>query len=191
MENEPERKAMLRFINSRYETLFCIPDGEQIRMTRACGVSSVRTCTCVSPGDEYHVQVGNEVYHICEFAEYCEEAGVLCAPVNPSPDAMLDYYEIYQIRDVVNVAYSFCPYEEAKGKITRADYRRVYAASYTPHQSMDMIYYRHTCDHRPRKESMRALSVSDVIVIHQAGTVSAWYVDDAGFKKIPDFMEES
>jgi hypothetical protein len=37
---------------------------------------------------------------------------------------------------------------------------------------------------------MRALSVSDVIVIHQAGAVSAWYVDDAGFKKISDFMEE-
>ena len=63
---EPDKsKRRIRFIDSEYNTLFYIPDGASIVMTRMDGSSVIRPCTYI---DDYHTLVGSNVYHICEFA---------------------------------------------------------------------------------------------------------------------------
>lgn len=67
----------IRFIDSSYNELFRIADGEKIIITDAMGEKAERTCRYI---DEYHTQVGNNLYHICEFAECMERSGASYAP---------------------------------------------------------------------------------------------------------------
>ncbi len=66
----------IRFITSKYDTLFRIPDG---------GVVEVRfpdrafTAKCEYL-DDYHTKVGNSIFHICEFAEFIEGQGGMVRP---------------------------------------------------------------------------------------------------------------
>jgi len=70
----------IRFIDSGYNTLFYVPDGGNVVLTRSNGEKLIRSCKFL---DEYHVQVGNYVYHICEFAERMESNGTTYAPEEP------------------------------------------------------------------------------------------------------------
>jgi hypothetical protein len=70
-------KKMIRFINSRYEDLFLVPDGGNVVLSYSDGVTVIRTCRYI---DEYHTQVGARIFHICEFAELMERNGTKYAP---------------------------------------------------------------------------------------------------------------
>lgn len=62
----------IRFIDSKYNELFRIRDGENIEITLDTGEKISRECKYI---DDYHTQIGNNVYHICEFAELMERNG--------------------------------------------------------------------------------------------------------------------
>lgn len=62
----------IRFIDSGYRKLFRLPDGEKITITNADGEKRDFTCRYI---DEAHLEVGNNLYHICEFAERMERSG--------------------------------------------------------------------------------------------------------------------
>ena len=66
----PEGKD-IRFIDSHYNDLFRIPDGGHIQIDYG-NETVVKPCTFI---DEYHTQVGNNVFHICQFAEVMERNG--------------------------------------------------------------------------------------------------------------------
>ena len=68
----------IRFINSHYKELFRIPDGGKIKIHLAWNEDQVRTCRYI---DDYHVEVGDNLYHICEFAERMEQNGHTYEPV--------------------------------------------------------------------------------------------------------------
>lgn len=67
----------IRFIDSRYKELFCIPDGEKITVTLGWGKKKEYACRYI---DEYHTEVGGHLYHICEFAERMEQNGSVYEP---------------------------------------------------------------------------------------------------------------
>lgn len=69
----------IRFIDSNYNTLFYVQDGDNIAVTRD-GVLRQYECRYI---DEAHVEVGNELYHICQFAEIMERNGSTYATVSP------------------------------------------------------------------------------------------------------------
>lgn len=74
----------IRFIDPHYKELFCIPDGDKIRITYADGEK--RDCTCRYI-DDYHVEVGNgwnSLLHICQFAEMMERNGSMVIPLRSS-----------------------------------------------------------------------------------------------------------
>lgn len=48
----------------------------------------------------------------------------------------------------------------------------------------------HNSDHRPFARRMRSLSVSDVVVLTQAGKKTAYYTDSVGFKEVPEFLTQ-
>lgn len=59
----------IRFIDPNYKELFCIPDGRKIIITSSWGEKPERPCRFI---DEYHTEIGNNIFHICEFAERME-----------------------------------------------------------------------------------------------------------------------
>ena len=71
----------IRFIDPHYKELFRIPDGDKIRITLNDGEQLDRECRYI---DEYHLEVGNNLYHICEFAERMEQAGNTVIPLRSS-----------------------------------------------------------------------------------------------------------
>lgn len=71
----------IRFITPDYKEIFRIPDGDQVRITRSDKEVVDRTCRYI---DDYHVEVGNNLYHICEFAERMEQAGSSVVPLRSS-----------------------------------------------------------------------------------------------------------
>lgn len=70
----------IRFINLNYDELFCIPDGGKIRIIRSDGERCNKTCRYI---DDYHTEIGDRIFHICEFAEINEKNG---SKIEPSED---------------------------------------------------------------------------------------------------------
>ena len=68
----------IRFITPHYEEKFRLQDGDKIRITSSWGEKNDRPCRYI---DDYHVEIGSNLYHICEFAERMEYGGHTCEPV--------------------------------------------------------------------------------------------------------------
>lgn len=62
----------IRFIDPHYKELFRIPDGGKIIVSYAWGEKAEKICRFI---DEYHTEVGSNLYHICEFAERMHQNG--------------------------------------------------------------------------------------------------------------------
>lgn len=73
-ETLPERD--IRFINSHYDELFRIPDGGAIQI-QFPDETVIKSCFF---RDDYHTQVGQNMFHICEFAEIMERRGAIYSP---------------------------------------------------------------------------------------------------------------
>lgn len=72
----------IRFIDPHYKELFRIPDGGKIIIHYAWGEKTEKTCRFI---DEYHTEVGSNLYHICEFAERMEQNGHSYEPKPQEP----------------------------------------------------------------------------------------------------------
>ena len=68
----------IRFITPEYIEKFRISDGEKIRITFSDGEVKDRVCRYI---DDSHVEVGDDLYHICEFAERMEQCGATFIPL--------------------------------------------------------------------------------------------------------------
>lgn len=73
-EYNPDGKD-IRFIDSHYRDLFRIPDGGTIQVHYSDDSVVIKPCKFI---DEYHTQIGNNVFHICQFAELLERNGNYC-----------------------------------------------------------------------------------------------------------------
>ena len=185
---DPDKdKRVIRFIDSDYHTLFTIRDGESIVITRFDGEKLILPCTYI---DDYHTRIGSSVCHICEFAEMQERNGNLYVPSTPKISDEIGTYEIYQIPAIADVDYCFRPYAEAKGKLQNADYQRSYAGMFAKENSLEHLWAKHNSDRRPFACRMRSMSMSDIVVLTQAGKKTAYYADTIGFKEVPEFLAQ-
>lgn len=185
--NPDKNKRMIRFIDSEYHTLFSIQDGESIIITRFDGEKMIFPCKYI---DDYHVCIGNSAYHICELAETQKRSGNIYVPTAPKNSDEIGIYEVYQIPAIADVDYCFRSYDEAKGKLQNADYRRSYAGMYAKENSLENLWRKHNRNSRPFGRQMRALSVSDVVVLTQGNEKTAYYADTVGFKEVPEFLTQ-
>lgn len=71
----------IRFITPHYREIFRIADGDKIRITRFDGEKIDKVCRYI---DDYHTEVGDRLYHICEFAEIMERNGSKVTPLRSS-----------------------------------------------------------------------------------------------------------
>ena len=76
-----EARRGIRFIDPHYNEKFVIPDGDSIRVTYSNGKSEDSRCRYI---DYYHLEVGINLYHICEFAEITERNGNTVIPLRSS-----------------------------------------------------------------------------------------------------------
>ena len=96
----------IRFIDSRYNELFRIKDGENITITHSDGTKKDHKCTYIDPT---HTQIGSHTFHICEFAERMERGGSIYRPKN-TPSYILE-----QI-DQSEFEYMFRPNDENQNR---------------------------------------------------------------------------
>ena len=83
MSEGSEYENSIRFINSNYDELFRIPDGDTILVTFP-DRQFVEKCSYI---DDYHMKIGNSVYHICQYAEILEQNDARC---EPEPETQLE-----------------------------------------------------------------------------------------------------
>jgi hypothetical protein len=85
-----DKRKVIRFINSDYDTLFTVKDGESIKMTSGYD-GEVKTLK-VRYIDETHFELKgkySDTYHICQFAEIMERNGNKIEAI-PDQEPMLD-----------------------------------------------------------------------------------------------------
>uniref|UniRef100_UPI003AB8D337 YodL domain-containing protein n=1 Tax=Blautia sp. TaxID=1955243 RepID=UPI003AB8D337 len=108
-------------------------------------------------------------------------------PAKDSQPSSEDTYSIYQLRMVEKlIDYLFTPYSELQrnGKNVESDnYEQVYSGELKEGETLEDLYIRFNLDH-PMDFKGHSLSVSDVVVIHQEGQETAYYVDSLGFADI-------
>ena len=85
--NIEKARQDIRFVSSDYKELFRLPDGEQITIIQSDGARQNFVCRYI---DEAHVEVGDNLFHVCEFAERMERAGSRYEPTEtPLPPKCL------------------------------------------------------------------------------------------------------
>ena len=139
----------------------------------------------------YHDESGQRLLKSCEWM-----ADVDCPAVSireestPIVQDKDSTYEIYQIPSTEDCApYLFLTYAEAKDKLSAKDYVCVYTAPLEPGVLLDDIYDQHNRDDRPAAQTMRSLSMSDVIAVFGKSNTQAFYVDRTGYKEVPEFAK--
>lgn len=78
-----EEPKEIRFIYPDYQEKFRIPDGDQILVTYPTGERKAFVCKYI---DDYHVLIGRNAFHICEYAERLQRLG---ARVYPFPERQI------------------------------------------------------------------------------------------------------
>ena len=105
-----------------------------------------------------------------------------------------DTFTIYQLNDNAARDYHFRPLEELQEKgltVNMGNYDKVYDAALTPDMSLGRIFEKFNFD-RPEDFKGHSLSVSDVVVLHQNGTDTAYYVDSSTFVDVSEtFLHEN
>ena len=76
MSERNEHEHSIRFITTDYEELFRIPDSGTVLVTFP-DRQFAEKCSYI---DDYHLKVGNSVYHICQYAEILKQNGGHCEP---------------------------------------------------------------------------------------------------------------
>ena len=114
------------------------------------------------------------------------------APEQAQPQTQ-DTFSIYQLkRGDETRDFRFEPYDRlqvAGLAVDPANYDLIYTAPLAPDMSLDDIFTRFNIDH-PADFKGHSLSVSDVVVLHQAGQDTAHYVDSIGYQQVPEFLRE-
>jgi len=99
----------IRFITPHYKEKFKIEDGDMVRIRRFDGTSIDRVCRYI---DEYHVEIGHELYHICQFAEIMERNGHSVIPLRSSLPVVC-YGKVPEKRAIVMFERGFDGYRSA------------------------------------------------------------------------------
>ena len=104
-----------------------------------------------------------------------------------------DRFGIYQLKDTEetrDIRFMAMDYLEMEGiPVSRENYTLVYTGELKAGMSLDDIFTEFNVDH-PADFTGHSLSVSDVVVLHQDGENTSYYVDSVGYREIPEFTKE-
>ena len=126
----------IRFIDSHYNELFRLADGDKIIIRKPDGSCDTRNGLRDCPAayvcryiDDYHLEYGRNIRHICEFAELLESTGNIAVPLRASlPEQCYTYVAGMNMIAVINkgeIGYSDALKSYVKPAETRADVERL------------------------------------------------------------------
>ena len=151
------------------------------------GGEITRPCVYV---DDNRFAMGSDIHDTREFARTMENNGWTFRPETPGKGDICDTYEIYQLRDRPEAReYEFMPYSYAKGKLRPAHYQLAYEGVLARDVTLEDLYVKHNRDTRPFGLQMKAMSMSDVVVLNRRGERKAYYVDSVGFSECGEFLK--
>ncbi len=175
----------IRFIDTRYNTFFYVPNGQNVMLTALDGEKRSLRCEYI---DDTHAQIGNEVFHICQFAEACERASMIYKPEHPKKDDILDTYEIFQLPLIRPESYHNFDQQNEEKDLSPSDYEKVYHGMLPKKMTLENIYSKHSCIRPAFGKQIFPFSINDVVVITRGEKREAFYLSVAGFKEVPQFL---
>lgn len=90
----------IRFVTPQYKEKFVIDDCDKIRVTYEDGRYEDKYCRFI---DEYHLEVNDNIYHICEFAEKLMFNNATVIPLrNSLPDKCYYYDKTHNVIGIIN-----------------------------------------------------------------------------------------
>ena len=90
----------IRFITPDYKDIFRLKDGDRIRIIRKDGDTMNRRCRYI---DDFHVEVGDYCFHICEFAEKMQGINAKVIPLRSSlPEQCYVYVKSENVIGYIN-----------------------------------------------------------------------------------------
>ena len=90
----------IRFVTPQYKEKFVIDDCDKIRVTYEDGRYEDKYCRFI---DEYHLEVNDNIYHICEFAEKLMINNATVIPLrNSLPDKCYYYDKTHNVIGIIN-----------------------------------------------------------------------------------------
>lgn len=103
-------------------------------------------------------------------------------------------YSIYQLEQnehTRDIRFESMDYLLERGlRVNRDNYLLSYAGERLNNETLDELFWQFNRN-RPIDFIGHSLSVSDVIVLHDKGKDTAYYVDRVGFKELPDFIDRT
>lgn len=81
----------IRFIDSKYNELFRIPDGNYITLTYPNGDISIKPCNYI---DDYHTVIDNKIFHIGGWCEQMQRNNIKYAPTTEADRIRLSNEDI-------------------------------------------------------------------------------------------------
>lgn len=103
----------------------------------------------------------------------------------------INQFAVYQIKESAEYRHlRFLPYEKLLEKGLQVDvgnYEQVYLSQMVPGESAEQIWHRLKHKH-PRTLKGHAISVSDVLVVNQNGTISSYYINTDRLVPIAEFL---
>lgn len=105
----------------------------------------------------------------------------------------INTYMVYQLQGgdkTLDLRFEPLDSIKAMGRtVDAANYELVYAAPFTPGETLETIYQDLNRD-RPDDFHGHSLSVSDVVVLREYGKETAYYCDRSDFVQVPEFLQE-
>lgn len=161
----------IRFIDRFYNTLFMLPDGENIILTDSMGRASVLSCQYVDP---CCAVIGHNTYHICQFAEIQEGKGRVYRPEHPRENDICDTYSVYRPK-LHLYPRGHVTYESAKAELYVSNYKKVYTSVLAPNITLETLFAKHTSF--TDFNWIPSIQATNVIVLNRAGRERAYFVD--------------
>ena len=102
-------------------------------------------------------------------------------------------YAIYQYRqadDAIGYQYMSLDFIEKMGmSVKGSDYQMMYQGVLEAQDTLEDLYIKFNID-RPEDFEGHSMSTSDVVILKRDGEMKAYYVNDIGFRELPEFVDQ-
>lgn len=102
-------------------------------------------------------------------------------------------YAIYQYRqadDAIGYQYMSLDFIEKMGmSVKGSDYQMMYQGVLEAQDTLEDLYIKFNID-RPEDFEGHSMSTSDVVILKRDGEMKAYYVNDIGFRELPEFIKQ-
>lgn len=102
-------------------------------------------------------------------------------------------YAIYQYRqadDAIGYQYMSLDFIEKMGmSVKGSDYQMMYQGVLEAQDTLEDLYIKFNID-RPEGFKGHSMSTSDVVILKRDGQMKAYYVNDIGFRELPEFIDQ-